>query len=222
MSSNPPGGLGLRIIEDPDDHKYPLRALLPTAPEPGPPERYWTMKPALDQGQLPRCVGYATRQWLSSSPVPDPSGPDQDTLYFEAQKRDEWPGEGYDGTSDRGSMKYLQELGYIEEYRWSSRAEEGLAFVLTRGTLLLGIPWLAGMDEPDKEGIIRATGAERGGHEILVAGASRTRGLFRLLNSWGPGWGQNGRAWISGEDLQALLDRRGSLLCPVQAPRKGR
>jgi C1A family cysteine protease len=30
-----------------------------------------------------------------------------------------------------------------------------------------------------------------------------------MVNSWGPGWGQNGRAWITFKDLDRLIKAEG-------------
>lgn len=62
------------------------------------------------------------------------------------------------------------------------------------------------MSRPGPDGFIRSTGASVGGHAYTLIGASRERGAFRILNSWGRSWGERGRAWISGEDLQHLVD----------------
>jgi hypothetical protein len=41
------------------------------------------------------------------------------------------------------------------------------------------------------------TGAPVGGHAMLVVGYDDSRNAFRVLNSWGSSWGDNGYFWIS-------------------------
>lgn len=208
-------GLGRRPAPDPRDANYPLRAMLETpASEPAlRSRRYWQSGPVLDQGQTPQCVGFAWRNWLNCAPIMDrpASGPAPDVLYREAQDVDEWPGNAYDGTSVRAGAKAMQAHGYLTSYVWSTSAEEVATFVLTRGPVVLGTEWRRGMFQPGPDGVVRVTAADPvvGGHAYLVLGYARTRGLFRCFNSWGLGWGQRGRFWLSGEDLQGLLTRDG-------------
>jgi hypothetical protein len=57
-------------------------------------------------------------------------------------------------------------------------------------------------------------GSNRGGHLITFVGYNDTlttvdgTGAFRMVNSWGPGWGQAGYFWMS---YEAVMD---SFLCP--------
>jgi hypothetical protein len=60
-------------------------------------------------------------------------------------------------------------------------------------------------------------GENRGGHLITFVGYDDTlttvdgHGAFRMVNSWGPGWGQAGYFWMS---YEAVMD---SFLCPGRA-----
>ncbi len=60
-------------------------------------------------------------------------------------------------------------------------------------------------------------GENRGGHLITFVGYNDTlttvdgQGAFRMVNSWGPGWGQAGYFWMS---YEAVMD---SFLCPGRA-----
>ena len=40
-------------------------------------------------------------------------------------------------------------------------------------------------------------GSTGGGHVVLVVGYDDARQAFRIKNSWGPSWGENGYAWVS-------------------------
>lgn len=41
-----------------------------------------------------------------------------------------------------------------------------------------------------------------GGHAITIVGYDDSKHAFRLLNSWGPNWGDNGYMWISEDFIQ--------------------
>lgn len=200
---------GLGRWSAPDDRDYPLRAALGS--EALPRYMYWYSPRVLDQGTTSSCVGHAWRSFISASPYPYDTGPPAIQIYREAQKRDPWPGEepSYYGTSVRAGIKYLQELGMIAEYRFTFSAEEAMRYVLTRGPLVAGTDWLESMFHPNSRGFIKVGGSFAGGHAYMLVGANRERGVFRIQNSWGPNWGQRGRAWISGENLQHLLEAQG-------------
>lgn len=54
-----------------------------------------------------------------------------------------------------------------------------------------------------------------GGHEIAVVGINTHLERVTLLNSWGPSWGRNGRAYLKFADLDALLQAQGDVVVPV-------
>lgn len=41
------------------------------------------------------------------------------------------------------------------------------------------------------------SGAERGGHAMVVTGYDDSKGAFKVINSWGTNWGNGGFGWIS-------------------------
>ncbi len=155
------------------------------------------------------CVGHAWRQWISSALMMTKTGPDAFTIYHEAQKVDEWPGEepDYEGTSVRGGAKYLQAVGHLKEYRWAQTIDDVRVWLLSgKGTVVMGTTWYEGMFSPDpKTGLVKPTGRVAGGHAYLCIGYSEPKGAFRYINSWGRSWGQDGRFWMDGEDAERLL-----------------
>lgn len=124
-------------------------------------------------------------------------------------------GNSYDGTSVRGVMKYLQELGYVQNYYWAMNADEVAEAVLSLGPVIIGIPWTTEMFYPDEEHhVIRPDGNIIGGHALLVDGYNhgktrRGTKMFRLKNSWGRSWGNNGFAYIRMDHLDDLMDHYG-------------
>lgn len=211
-------GLGRIEAPDPRDQQYPLRALMRETPARD--YYYHRTGPILNQGATGTCVGMAWRQWLSSALIMERGGPDAFGIYREACRRDPWPdndaGDLQFGTSVRAGVQYLQSIGYVSEYRWTWSATEMLDWLLLgKGVLVVGTAWADGMFRPDRHGVIRPTGATAGGHAYVISGGNRNRGLLRLTNSWGR-WGQSGRAWISVEDMQRLLDADGECCTATQ------
>lgn len=165
-----------------------------------------------DQGETPHCVGFAWAHWLASSPVSQFLNPDG--IYELAQFLDEWEGEDYDGTSVRAGAKVLTRLGHVAEYRFTVDEAVLRGNVLDVGPVVIGVNWYAGMETPDRDGLVHPTGRLRGGHALLVVGY--LPGFYTLKNSWGLGWGLGGHAWIADERMQQLLNEDGEACLAVE------
>ena len=187
-----------------------MAALLPAAPLRT--SRYYWSGWFGDQGNQSSCVGFSWIHWLVSGPTTQVSQ-DWDTYarltYLEAQKVDEWDGENYEGTSVRAGAKALQAEGYISEYRWAFTADEVVRAVLDVGPVVVGTWWTEAMFTPDSKGFIKPDGAMAGGHAYLIEGANIDRGVVRIKNSWGRGWGRFGRANMTIAHLAHLMDMEG-------------
>jgi hypothetical protein len=207
----------LRAV-DPQDKDYPMRAAIDMAVEPRPP---WQSPPALDQGSEGSCVGFGSTHMLAAAPWMHPLTYDfARGIYVEAKTVDEWQGEDYEGTSVRAGMKVLQSRGLITEYLWTTSAETVRDYVYRRSAVVMGTNWYDRMMEPDEEGMVYPEGAAVGGHCWLVLGHSEARNAFRCLNSWGTGWGQKGRFWLSWEAFKFLLEEDGGEACsPLEVAR---
>lgn len=172
-----------------------------------------------NQGNSPMCVGYAWTHWFEDGPVvhkaPHPVI-SPSTIYYEAQKVDEWDGEGYDGTSVRGGAKYLQSIGKVSSYYWAFDIDTLISTVLNLGPVVVGTNWYYGMFFPDKNGVIRATGNLAGGHAYLINGVDTKTRMFRIKNSWGRKWGKMGRAFISFDDMARLINEDGEVCLAVE------
>lgn len=191
------------------------------------------------------CVEFAICHELLARPVAVALSKITDILdtkgiYWPAQRTDQWEGGSYPGanpfyvgTSVLAGMKVAQDLGFFSEYRWAFGVEELVMALGYKGPAVLGVAWYQGMfDAEPSTGWIRVTGHVRGGHAILAQGVKilwKTPDAPRdwsnvdlhssyvtLHNSWGNGWGVNGRARISLSDLNFLLKQRGECCIPVR------
>lgn len=211
-------GLGRLHIPDSRDERFLLRNVLPKA-EPRLTHRYWWPSGWWgDQGYTPQCVAYAWMHWLEDGPITHAprgigEGPvlDPRLVYREAQRVDQWPGESYDGTSVRAGAKVLQQRGLIGSYRWGWTLADLIDSVLQLGPTVVGTWWYSEMWNTDAEGFLHVSGSRVGGHAYLVNGVNVRRGVLRLKNSWGRGWGENGAAWIGFEDMERLIHEHGEV-----------
>lgn len=208
---------GRRKALDRRDQGYKLRGII----QMGAPIRTapWHAEPSLDQSNtgIPArdgegsCTGFGAAHFLAAAPhmhVVTPQTALQ--LYDFARRNDEWPGEAYDGSSVRGVLKGMLAAGCIKGgYLWAWHAETVRDYVQRYGPVITGTDWYAGMLEPDVHGMLTPTGPNEGGHCWLILGYSVTRNAFRMQNSWGLQWGEQGRAWIGYDEYAFLLEQDG-------------
>jgi hypothetical protein len=112
-------------------------------------------------------------------------------LYKSAQQADEWPGDGYAGTSVRAAGDVLSTLGHR-----SVRASRTDAESAAEGISVYR--WATGVDEVH--------------HALGDAYADRI-GAIPLLNSWGAKYPQ--RVWLPDEVLERLLGEDGEAAIPT-------
>lgn len=239
------GGLGRRPAPDPRDRRYPMRLMLDPLREKFFPRglpsgtRHYRQGPVLDQGKTGTCVAHAWAGWSYGAPLMTKPHelPTPYHLYREIVKVDEWTDNDHEatapdqylqsGTSVRAGVKVLQDRGHVQNYLWATDVEDIRAWHLSGlGGVVLGTNWTVGLDEPDAEGVIMYSGHVLGGHAYKTTGWTdalklrsttlRTHRAVRILNSWGRGWAQNGRAWILEGDLQKLLADEGECCAAVE------
>lgn len=211
-------GLGRFVAPDERDEKYLLRELSGTPSLASLPEYRYHYSPwCLDQGNQPQCVGFSTKTMLLNGPVqqknPDPTPAD---LYFYAQRNDEWPGEDYGGTSVRAGMKAAAYYGKLAEYRWAFTLDDAVRWLLMNGPLVVGFDFYEGMAQPDRDYFMHPTGNLQGGHAFGLIGANRVQKKVRVLNNWGTAWSDRGRAWLSFDALEFLINSNGETACATE------
>lgn len=198
---------------DPKSRAYPIRTLVAGLP----PRSYtWRRGPTLDQGTEGACVGFGVTGEIGARPV---MGPSSDTaafmLYHRARQLDDWPGEDYDGTAVIAGMKAAVEFGAYTGYRWAFGLDDLIMAVGYKGPAVLGVNWRDGMWDPDADGTLHVTGPVAGGHCIYTRAVSLKLRRFRIENSWGTDWGDDGGAWVGFDDMAKLLDDDGEAAIPV-------
>lgn len=205
---------------------YPIRARLPRRiPLRG---RTWSLRPRLDQGEEGSCVGHGWAHELAAAPtvVPNITHELAVSIYREAQRRDEWPGESYEGTSVLAGAKAVAAWGFLDEYRWAFSIDDVVDTLVAHGPIVVGTWWLAGMWEPRPSGLLEVSGSKEGGHcyagrglllKPRLKGESRKLGpVIRFPNSWGEPWGVRGECFMRVEDFERLQDDDGEVCVPVR------
>lgn len=204
-----------RVVQfDEQSRKFPIRALVSAKK----PRSYtWRVNNWLDQGQEGACVGFSWSHELAGRPK-EVSGITNDfarAIYRRARQLDEWPGEAYEGTSVLAGAKAVSEAGHLIEYRWAFGLDDLILAVGYQGPAILGINWYEGMFNTGNGDFIEPTGQIAGGHAIVCHGVSVKGRYFKLHNSWGKDWGNNGECKISFEDMYRLLHENGEACIPV-------
>jgi hypothetical protein len=189
--------------------------------------RTWPCAVHLDQKAEGACVGFGWSHELAAQPVVVKGVTDGTarSLYRLAQTLDDEPGEAYEGTSVLAGAKAVQQHGFLGEYRWAFGIDDVLATLAHVGPVVLGTNWLTGMFRTQTDGRLVVAGDVAGGHCYLARGllVSGRLGnynygepLVRIRNSWGPGWGVDGDAFIRASDLEWLLKDQGEACVPIQ------
>ena len=202
------------VNHDPRNRAH--RALVAPPARAATPGVSWYTRDVYDQGRESRCTVEAAIGCLRTTPNRAGFRPDfarydepaeRQALYLEAQRNDPWPGEAYDGTSTDAPWKVLRDRGAVASWRWLFGEGELWEWVQWFGPAVVGTLWHDAMFTPDRAGFVHPDGAVVGGHAYRIVQARS--GRYRIVNSWGRDWGQEGRAWITRADMATLLSADG-------------
>jgi hypothetical protein len=211
--------LGRFVEHDPQSRQYPARRAtqLKTV--------LWSHKaPVLDQGSLGSCTGNALAQCLNTTKfrLSRPNGRYLDesvarNLYSRATHLDSdpqyWPPTDT-GSSGLAVAKAGMQLGYLTSYTHAFGMDHFLA-AIQLSPVIIGSDWLEDMFNPSTKGWVNVSGNVAGGHEYLALGANMIGRYVTCLNSWGQGWGVNGRFRIHFDDFAKLLANQGDVTVPI-------
>ena len=173
----------------------------------------------LDQGNLGSCTGNAVAGAINTKPLHKTGGRllterDAVDLYELATRLDTFPGTyppDDTGSSGLAAAKAARQSGYIAFYRHAFGIDQALR-ALQLAPIITGVNWYETFDRPTDQAFIRIGGQVRGGHEFEVLGYVAARDPYVIcVNSWGPGWGLNGRFKLYVRDWARLLDEDGDV-----------
>jgi hypothetical protein len=216
-------GLGRHVLHDDRSRAYDAATLVAhvTARRTTYHER---VVPIWDQGQVGACTAFAALGLMGTEPFYRPSwrlAPDRALQFYELETQlDDSQIPGHYPPDDTGStglwsMKTLKRLGYITGYRHAFSFQTVLK-LLQVSPVSFGFPWYESMFETDRNGMItvdRASGLA-GGHQLVGSAVDFERGLIRVDNSWGTGWGKDGQGFLSFAAVETLLSVHGDCSVP--------
>ena len=94
-----------------------------------------------------------------------------------------------------------------------------------KGQLARGNPVVFGMEVSDSFENLSGPGTyddvaspRTGGHAMVLVGYSERRQAFKVMNSWGTGWGEGGFGWVSYRAIRQLSDLMFVMDVPDTAP----
>jgi hypothetical protein len=222
----PTRGFGWKPDFDPGNDAYPLRLGMDVPHALRTVDTNWAIfRSALDQHDEGTCVGMGCQYFEEIGPVigarPRPPGrPNARALeiYDRAWKLDDGndpaaPVDRQSGITVNAGFKVLREDGVVKEWRHVWDADAVIQFLAGEdadghrigGPVVMGLPWLEGMMEPDAEGLLHATGPLQGYHCVCFKQWRQSKGLIRFPQSWGRGYGDNGYVQLPAEDLRTLM-----------------
>lgn len=215
-----PHGLGRHVNHDVRNFEPQHLALInPPAKSAVPFPTWYRGAFMTDQGDSPSCTIHAFTGLARTTPnsknfaLKDRALLGDETklraAYEESKDFDPWPGREYDGTSSDASYQWARNKGIISSWKWLKGEDEVREWLKWFGPCSFGTLWLDNMFTPKSNFFLDVSGAEAGGHEYEIAYYSQRRDAYRVVNSWGYGWGDNGRAWLAATDARGLLDRDG-------------
>lgn len=203
-----------RIPSPPDARDYNLRSFMPMGAAPVG-EKIWDYpSEPLNQLETNHCVGFSMAAFGINLPT-NTNYTDEDghNFYYLCKEEEGLPLEE-NGCYMRSGAKVLKNLGKINTYAFAPDLESILWWLVNKSPLMVGTVWTGEMFEPNPDNIITIGGSTFGHHAYLVNEVKD--GYLGIQNSWGKGWGKNGKAYISIEDFGKLFLQDGEAITTVE------
>lgn len=206
-----------RIPSPHDPRDYNIRNFIPKGAmlEPLASKKWDFPMEALDQGETTHCVGFSMADFGINYPTFTLyENEDGHEFYYKCKEVDGNPN-SEEGSYIRSAAKVLKDIGAIEGYAFATKLEAIKWWLLNKGPIIAGTLWTEGMMEPDENNVIETTGEILGGH-AYVLNEWREDDYIGIQNSWGPSWGDNGKAYIKAEEFIAIFPYEGEALAAVE------
>ncbi|MEV1289516.1 hypothetical protein [Micromonospora sp. NPDC049679] len=188
----------------------------PVAPRDAAPA--WELNVQLDQGQTGHCVGFGWSGWVDATPVAGTyQNTDAHAVYYECKVIDGEP-RAENGSTVRSGALAMRARGRLAAFAFARSTAEIDQWVNTQGSLVIGTTWTDDMFAPDATGYVKPTGAAAGGHCYLMLDRLDAEDAYLFQNSWGSGWGLDGRFKMKRADFDGLLQDRGEACCAAELP----
>lgn len=189
---------------------------------------HWRQAEIWDQGQVGACTAFAALGLMMTEPFYRPThhfiGRDALQFYGAETTLDDAQIPGHYPPDDTGStglwsMKLLKIQGLITGYRHAFSVDT-VKKLLQVTPVSFGFPWYNSMFDPDSKGhlIVDLTSGLAGGHQLVGSAVDFEAGGVELTNSWGAGWGRQGKAFLAFADLAILLGQHGDCSVPSGVP----
>jgi papain like protease len=178
-----------------------------------------------DQGRTGSCTMHAAYGTLVTAPFAAPGAHYEEPTIVDGYRMEtrlddsQIPGHYEpDDTGSTGpwSMTVLQKLGLIKTWHHCRTLHAALR-LLNKGPISAGVPWYPSQFTPDADNVIHVDDSVEpaGGHQVCIVANDTKLRRVKIRNSWGVGWGDQGHAWISWDDLDKLLRQGGDVVQPV-------
>lgn len=191
--------------------------------------------PIRDQGSEGSTTGFSTSYALEAeySRVRGASSVfSARSIYVEARRNDEWPGEDYAGSSVQGAMKGLKEVGAYFDGDWpyereleplpnrksavkitaysripKERTDLFIEALRSGKTVVISIRVTDDFSKVGKDGklTISEDAQTSGGHSVCIVGYDGETDEFKFANMWGTSWGKSGFGYIRRVDLKDFV-----------------